>query len=483
MSIEHSSVVESPIDEVFAWHARPGAFTRLTPPWQPVTLKHEADSLADGTAILQLPGGLTWVSQHDPSQYDPPHRFVDVVAATGASSLPVAALLPWRHSHEFAREGASHTRMTDRVQTPIGSKALRPMFRYRHRQLAEDLAAHRWAAAINPDRLTIAVTGSSGLIGTALCAFLSTGGHTVIRLVRRPAHGPHEREWDPAGPDSTLLDGVDAIVHLAGASIAGRFTEAHKQAIRDSRIEPTRLLAELAAATPSGPKVFVSASAIGIYGADCGDERVTETSSAGDDFLADVVAEWENATSPARDAGIRVSTIRTGIVQSARGGSLQIYRPLFFAGLGGKIAGGEQWVSWIDIDDLLDIYYRAVLDDRIVGAVNAVAPNPVRNVDYAKVLAKVLRRPAILPVPALGPRIVLGSEGSRNLVEGGQFVVPAALAAVGHSFRRANLEASLRHQLGRFLPPTGFELRQNANRPRAVPRKRMKSDTSEGASA
>jgi uncharacterized protein (TIGR01777 family) len=418
-----------------------------------VTVIREAESLEDGTAVLKLPGGLTWVSQHEPGGYDPPHRFVDVVARSGVSSLPVATLLRWRHSHEFAVVDASSTRVTDRVQTPIGSRALRPMFRYRHRQLAEDLTVHRWAAATHPAPMTIAVTGSSGLIGSALCAFLTTGGHTVIRLVRRPAHGPREREWDPADPHPALLEGVDALVHLAGESIAGRFTEKHKRAIRESRIEPTRLLAELAATTRSGPKVFITASAIGIYGADRGDEHVTETSAPGEGFLADVVADWEDATSPARDAGIRVSTIRTGIVQSAQGGSLKIYRPLFSAGLGGKIAGGTQWVSWVDIDDLLDIYYRALLDGRISGPVNAVAPNPVRNADYAKVLARVLRRPAIIPVPAFGPRMLLGSEGSQNLVEGGQFVVPAALAAVDHSFRRADLEASLRHQLGRFLPP------------------------------
>lgn len=461
MSIKHSSVVNSPIDEVFAWHARPGAFTRLAPPWQPVDIRSEADSLEDGTAVLQLPAGLTWVSQHDPAGYDPPHRFVDVVETQGISSVPVATVLRWRHSHEFSEVGPSQTRVTDQVETPLGSRVLRPMMRYRHRQLAEDLEAHRRATTHDATSMTIAVTGSSGLVGSALCAFLSTGGHTVIRLVRREAHGPLEREWDPMDPSALLLDGVDAVIHLAGASIAGRFTEAHKYAIRDSRIEPTRLLAEVAAASSAGPNVFVSASAIGIYGSDRGEEHVTEVSSHGDDFLANVVADWEAATAPARDAGIRVATIRTGIVQSARGGSLQIYRPLFTLGVGGRIAGGNQWVSWIDIDDLIDVYHRALFDDRIMGPVNAVAPTPVRNSEYARTLARVLGRPALFPVPAFGPRMILGSEGSRNLVEGGQFVVPSALADVNHPFRRADLESSLRHQLGRFLAPTADELRVN----------------------
>lgn len=483
MAIEHSSVVASSIQEVFAWHGRPGAFTRLTPPWQPVTLGSEADSLADGTAVLKLPAGLTWVSQHDPEGYDPPHRFVDVVGRAGLASLPVSTLLRWRHIHEFAEESASTTRVTDRVQTPIGSRILRPMFRYRHRQLSDDLAAHQWAAALRSTPMTVAVTGSSGLVGTALCAFLTTGGHTVIRLVRRAAAGTHEREWDPFNPQATLLDGVDAVIHLAGESIAGRFTEKHKSAVRESRVEPTRLLAKLAAAAPTGPKVFIAASAIGFYGADRGEEHVTETSQRGDDFLADVVDEWEQATQPAQDAGIRVAMIRTGIVQSARGGSLQIYRPLYTLGLGGRVAGGQQWVSWIDIDDLLDIYYRALVDDRISGPVNAVAPNPVRNADYAKVLAHVLRSPAMLPVPALGPRVLLGAEGSRNLVEGGQFVIPAALDTVRHRFRRPVLENSLRHQLGRFLPEYGLQLRQDATPSLATPSERSERTNAEGDSA
>lgn len=462
MSITHSSVVNSPIDEVFAWHARPGAFTRLAPPWQPVTIRSETDSLEHGTAILQLPAGLTWVSQHDPAGYDAPHRFVDVVETQGVSSLPVGLALRWRHSHEFVDEGPTRTRVTDRIETPIGSRQLRPMMRYRHRQLAEDLAAHRRATEHGATPMTIAVTGASGLIGSALCAFLSTGGHTVIRLVRGAPSGPLEREWNPMNPSASLLEGVDAVIHLAGASIAGRFTESHKRIIRDSRIEPTRLLAKVAAATTSGPKVFVCASATGIYGAERGEEHVSETSSYGDDFLASVVAEWEQATTPAADAGIRVANIRTGIVQSARGGSLQIYRPLFSLGAGGPIAGGRQWVSWIDIDDLIDIYHRALFDDRLSGPVNAVAPTPVRNSEYARTLARVLRRPALIPVPALGPRILLGGEGSRNLVEGGQFVAPSALEALQHPFRRADLESSLRHQLGRLLPPTGDELRENA---------------------
>jgi uncharacterized protein (TIGR01777 family) len=254
-------------------------------------------------------------------------------------------------------------------------------------------------------------------------------------------------------PSATLLDGVDAVVHLAGESIAGRFTDAHKRAIRDSRIEPTRLLATLAAAASPGPRVFVAASAIGFYGADRGDEVLTEKSAAGDGFLAELVAEWEAATGPADRAGIRAASIRTGIVQSPRGGTLRLFRPLFSVGAGGPLAGGQQWTSWIDIDDLIDVYHRALFDPRVSGPVNAVSPRPVRNAEYARTLAKVLNRPALLPVPKLGPRVVLGREGSVELAEANQNVKPAVLLNLSHPFRRDYLEESLRHQLGRNRTP------------------------------
>jgi uncharacterized protein len=310
--------------------------------------------------------------------------------------------------------GASRTRVTDRVQTQLGSHLLRPMFIYRHRQLADDLAAHRWATESGSRSATIAVTGASGLVGSALCAFLTSGGHRVIRLVRRQARGDDERRWDPMRPDPALLEGTDALVHLAGESIAGRFTPAHKRAIRDSRVEPTLLLCNLAATTHSGPRIMVVASAIGYYGADRGDEILSEDSGPGDSFLANVVADWEAATRRAAEDGIRVTNVRTGLVQSPRGDTLRLFRPLFSLGLGGRISTGRQWVSWIDLDDLVDIYNRALFDTNLSGPVNAVAPAPVRNRDYARTLARVLKRPALLPVPDLGPRLILGMKAPAN---------------------------------------------------------------------
>ena len=448
MGLVYSSVIDAPIYEVFDWHTRPGAFTRLSPPWQPGRIVAEADSLQNGRAELAFPGGLRWVADHQPDGYDPPRRFVDSIGTDGLASLPLGLAVRWRHTHDFEEVSDERTRVTDRVDTPVPARALRAMFRYRHRQLADDIAVHRRAAAHGLAPLTVAVTGSSGLVGAQLSAFLSTGGHRVIRLVRHAATKPDERQWNPDDPDPGLLAGVDAVIHLAGASIAGRFTDEHRAAIRDSRIGPTRRLAELIAQSADGPKVLISASAVGFYGYDRGDETLTEDSARGDGFLADVVADWEDATTPAREAGGRVVLVRTGIVQSPAGGTLRLFRPLFAAGLGGRLGNGRQWLSWIGIDDLVDVYHRALWDADLSGPVNAVAPDPVRNVDYTRTLAHVLRRPALLPVPPFGPRLLLGAQGARELACANQRVLPARLEQADHRFRRPDLEQTLRHLLG-----------------------------------
>lgn len=456
MGIKYASIVNHPLDEVWAWHTRPGAMHRLVPPWQPMRVVKETESLADGTAILGLPGGLRWIARHDPAGYDPPRQFVDVLSSAGGMdglmTLPPRVIGWWRHTHGYSDAGGGTTRVYDEVDTTMPGVALRSTFAYRHRQLAEDLAAHRDAAAAGAGELVIAITGSSGLVGTALAAVLSTGGHRVIRLVRGDPANENERRWDTYRPAADLLAGVDAVVHLAGESIAGRFTAAHRRAIRDSRIEPTRRLAEVAATT-AGLRAFVSASAIGFYGYDCGDTLLDEDSPRGDGFLADVVADWEAATAPAAEAGLRVVAVRTGIVQSAAGGTLKLLRPLFAAGLGGRIGSGRQWLSWIGIDDLLDIYYRAVYDTGLTGPVNAVAPNPVRNTDYTRALAQTMHRPAMLPVPSFGPRLLLGKQGATELAEANQRVVPAKLAALDHRFRQPTVEDALGHQLGHDPAP------------------------------
>lgn len=445
MAFDHTAIFDSPVEEVFAWHARPGALSRLTPPWLPLRVVQEAGSLRDGTAVLVLPGGLAWRASHLPEGYEPGRRFTDVL------STPVLGdLLGWRHTHVFEAELSGGTRIEDHVRTRVPGRFLAATFGYRTRQLAGDLAAHeRWPAP--GDRpLTVAMTGSSGLVGSALTALLTTGGHRVVRLVRSDPAGT-DRLWQPDAPAPDLLDGVDALVHLAGASIAGRFTASHKQKVRASRVGPTRRLAELAARARL--PVLVAASAIGFYGADRGEERLAEDSGRGDGFLADLVADWEAATGPARDGGARVVSIRTGIVQSPRGGMLRLLRVPFQAGLGGPVGDGHAWTSWIGIDDLTDIYLRALLDPRLQGPVNATAPAPVRNRDYAHALASTLRRPARLPVPAVALEAVLGEEGARELALASQHVLPAKLTAAGHPFRYPAIGGALDHLFGRTPIP------------------------------
>ena len=447
MGIVHRAVVDVPIDDVFGWFAMPGAIRRLMPPWQPTTVVSESASLRDGRVVLGLPGGLRWTAQHEPDAYDPPHRFADHL-----DSLPLKGVLPWRHEHRFTDLGAA-TGVLDRVDTPVPESLLLPTFRYRTRQLADELAARQRARNLGERRLTVAVTGSTGTVGAALTALLATAGHQVIRLVRHDPSAADERRWLPESPANDLLDGVDAVVHLAGANIAGRFTEGHREAVRDSRIGPTRALAELAAR--SGTGAFVSASAIGYYGPDRGDEPLTEELPRGTGFLAELVADWEEAAAHAAGAGTsstRAVQIRTGLVQTPRGGILQLQRPLFALGLGGRLGSGQQWLSWIAIDDLVDIYHRAIIDPQLSGPVNAVAPNPVRGKDFATILARVLHRPALLSVPTQAIELALGTQAAHEFALASQRVSPGTLAGLGHHFRWPTLDPALRHLLGRSVP-------------------------------
>ncbi|WP_203336755.1 TIGR01777 family oxidoreductase [Nocardioides limicola] len=435
---EFTQSLPDPPEVVFDWHRRPGALARLLPPWQPVRIGQESPDLRAGAAELVFPGGRTWVAQHLATEYADGRCFVDRL-----TSRPFVVPISWTHRHEFCAEGGG-TRLIDQVRTTVPRRLLPAMFAFRQRQLADDLAAHRWAS--ESPRLTVAITGASGLIGSALAPFLTTGGHRVIRLVRGAAAGEDQRRWDPRRPDPAALAGVDAVVHLAGHSIAGRFTDAHRDAVASSRIEPTRLLAE--AAATAGVPVFVSASAIGYYGPDRDDEVLDESSSHGEGFLADLVAAWERGAVEGAGPGTRVVLVRTGVVQSPRGGALRLQRPLYAAGLGGPLAGGDQWLSWIGIDDLVDVYHRALIDSRLRGPVNAVTPHPLTQREYASTLGRVLHRPAVLPTPRLGPRLLLGREGEREVASASQRVAPRVLLEADHRFRFPHLEPALRHLLG-----------------------------------
>jgi uncharacterized protein len=288
----------------------------------------------------------------------------------------------------------------------------------------------------------ILVSGVSGPIGAALLPSLKTREYDVVRLVRRPVAGDDQILWNPTSPVAPeAVSGFDAVIHLAGESIIGRWTDAKKKKIRDSRIMGTRNLAQALAQAKDKPQVFVCSSAIGYYG-DRGDEVLSEESAAGSDFLADVCREWEGATQAASHAGIRTVQIRTGVVLSPNGGALAKMLTPFKMGVGGRIGSGRQWMSWIDLQDLVGAIHHILKTDLLQGPVNMVAPKPVTNAEFTKTLANVLSRPAIFPMPAFAVKLAFGEMGETVLL-GGQRVEPERLVASGYPFRFRELRSSL----------------------------------------
>lgn len=456
--------------EAFAWHARPGALERCTPPWQDVRVLERAETLENGSRVtLSVPvlGPIRrrWVARHE--EVATGARFVDTQL-----SGPFAS---WVHEHRFEAEpGGRGCTLEDRIEYELpggvigriaaGSfveRTLRRVFAYRHALLRGDLERHRAYGAGRPRR--IAVTGSSGFVGSALVPFLSAGGHEVVPLVRGGRGGGIA--WDPANGtiDAAALEGLDAVVHLAGESVAsGRWTAARKRRILESRAAGTRLLAETLARLERKPRVLVAASAIGVYG-DRGDERLDESSAPGAGFLAQVCREWEEATGAAERAGIRVVHARVGIVLGAAGGALRRMLLPFRMGAGGRIGNGRQWMSWIALDDLLGVLGHAIFDESVRGALNAVAPEPVINAELARTLGHVLDRPAVAPLPALAVRLVFGEMG-RELLLSSQRVESRALERTGFELRHPRLEGALRFELGLLEPepPRSLALRAPA---------------------
>lgn len=296
--------------------------------------------------------------------------------------------------------------------------------------------------------MNVVVSGSSGLIGSALCTALRDGGHTVVRLVRRPA-AAGESQWDPSAGsiDAAVIDAADAVVNLAGAGIGDkRWTDEYKRQLVDSRVQTTTLLASAISDSATPPPVFLSGSAIGAYGP-TGDDELTEESPLGTTFLADLCRQWEAAAMQV-PATTRVALLRTGIVLSPKGGALKKQMPLFKLGLGGRFGSGKPWQSWISLPDEVAAIIH-LLDSPLSGPVNLTAPQPVRGREFAKVLGGVLRRPALLPVPSFGPKLLLGSELADALLFTGQRVLPAKLLADGFDFAHPQLDQALRAVLGR----------------------------------
>jgi uncharacterized protein (TIGR01777 family) len=289
----------------------------------------------------------------------------------------------------------------------------------------------------------ILVSGASGLIGTALLASLEAQGTQIVRLVRGTAQNATQVPWDPLAPISpAAVSGFDGVLHLAGESVVGRWTNEKKSAIRVSRVLGTRHLAVALAKAEVKPRVLVCASAIGFYG-DRGDEILGEKSPMGRGFLPEVCSEWEDASRIAAEAGIRTVNIRIGLVLSARGGALEKMLRPFKLGLGGRMGSGRQWWSWIHVDDIVGGIQHAIRTESLSGAVNLVAPNPVRNAEFTKVLASVLGRPAFFPVPEFALRLAFGKVAAEELLLSSQRVEPGNLLASGYAFRFRDLRAAL----------------------------------------
>lgn len=440
-----------PAAEAFSWLERQGALERLSPPWENVRVIEKHGTIHDGDrVVLSVAGTLGKHIEHVHRDYVPGRSFRDEQVR--------GLFAKFSHTHEVIPEGPDACVMEDRIEyeLPLGAlgrtfggdmvrRRLTQMFTYRHETMRRDMIRHARFRAL--PRLRVAITGASGVLGPPLAAFLSTGGHEVLRLVRH-APGPGEIGWDPARGtiDAAALEGVDAVIHLAGENVGVRWTEERKQRIVRSRVDGTQLIAQTCAKLQRPPRVLVSASAIGIYGIKS-PGTVDEQSALGDDFLADVCKRWEAAAEPARAAGLRVVNLRLGVVLSPTGGALAEMLPLFRKGLGGPVGSGEQVMSWLSLDDAVGAIYEAIGNDALSGPVNAVAPGPVTNAEWATTLGRVLGRPALLRVPAFAIRLTFGEMGELVAL-GGVRVAPRRLSDAGFTFNDPTLEPWLRRILG-----------------------------------
>jgi len=458
-SVTRRSPMPVPVEALWAWHTRPGALERLLPPWDPVRVVARTGGIANGTRVtLAVPFGpvrLRWVSEH--RDVDPPHGFADEQVAG-----PFAR---WVHVHVMDADGPAASILEDRIEYagpagPVGRAIARravaarlpALLRFRHETLAADLAAH--ASVAGHPRQTVGITGASGLIGTALTHFLTSGGHRVVRFVRGPAGGaagdsPDVVAWDPQRgfPSPDRVPALDAVIHLAGAGVAdARWTPARMAAIRDSRDQGTATLARALAALPRRPRTLLCASAIGYYGFE-GQAPVDETAPMGGGFLADVCRRWEAAADPARAAGLRVAHLRLGLVLTPAGGMLKTLLPVFRAGAGGVVGPGTQGMSWVGLDDVVGAFHHALFDDTLAGPVNVTAPEPVSNAVFTKAIGRALHRPALLPAPAFALRLLLGRQMADETALSSAWVRPARLEAIGYPFRHRTLDAALAHYL------------------------------------
>ncbi len=427
----------------------------MLPPWQSIEVLSRRGGIAAGArTILRVPVGplrLTWSAVHRASEEGT--GFIDEQTR--------GPFRRWQHSHFLEPHGPERCILRDHVayELPLGglgllaaggyvARELDRLFTYRHAVLQGDMALLARLPEASP--LRIAVTGASGMIGRALRPLLTSMGHEVVSVVRRR---PREQEifWKPSQGtvEAAAFEGVDAVIHLAGENIAGsRWSESVKQRIRQSRVRGTKLLAETLASLERPPRVLISASGINYFG-DRGDELLPDDAPGGRGFLPEVVRGWEDGARAADAAGIRTVHLRFGPVFTPAGGFLDRLMLPFRLGLGGKIGAGQQWVSWVAIDDVVGGIYWALMNESLAGGINLAAPEPVRNEELTRTLARVLHRPAPFTVPPAALRLALGREMADELVLSSVRAVPRRLLDSGYRFRYPHLEPALRHLLGR----------------------------------
>lgn len=458
------TAIPVPAEELAQWHFRPGAFERIMPPFEAAEVVANPGMLADGLEIklrVQLGGPMaaTWLARlHD---CRPGEQFADLQV--------IGPFAHWDHTHRFLPDGPEACVLEDDIAyaPPLGAlgtrlaggflrRKLDRMFTYRHAVTRDDLIRHH--AYRDRPRLRILVTGSHGSVGAQLVPFLTTGGHTVVRLARGKAQptqgavvdGTETRLWQPEERrlDPGVFEGIDAVIHLAGENIAsGRWNAQRKERLRSSRVESTRLLTETLRGLAKPPRVFLSASATGYYG-DRGEAKMNERDPAGSGFLPELCAAWEAPVAELASAGVREARLRIGVVLTPKAGALAKQLLPFQLGLGATLGSGKQYLSWISMDDVVAAIHHVLMTDTLRGPVNLVSPHAVTNREFTRTLARVLNRPAILNVPGFAARTLFGELADALLLASTR-VVPTQLLTSGFRFSHPGLPSALRHVLGR----------------------------------
>ncbi len=449
----YASDFDFPVELLFGWHERPGAFERLNPPFMPVKVVESDQSITDGARVaLKVPdarAGLAWHLEH--FDYRRNEQFADR-QVKGPFKF-------WEHIHDFTRESERESKLEERLSyrfplarllTPVADpffrSKLEDLFDFRHTRTRNDLSLHRKYG--NRESLRFLIAGSSGMLGRALTAFLTTGGHHVTRLVRsktgdQPVWSPARGQLDPGS-----VEGYDVIINLAGENIgSGFWTKKKKQRILESRVSTTRLLADTIGRLSEPPRVFITASATGYYG-DQGDQPLDEQAVPKTGFLNEVVEAWEDASRIAAEKETRTVNMRFGVILSGRHDLLARVRPVFLAGIGAVIGDGKNYFPWVAVDDAIAAIYHAVFTESLSGPVNVTAPEQITSGYLFQVLGKVLKRPVFLKIPAPLIKGTLGDMG-RELFLASTRVIPTKLQQTGFDFQFPEIESTLRFYLGR----------------------------------